>query len=159
MEAIKPTTTPLKLGFKLKPLQLVLLYKCEQRGLRKRLMPIRRLTLTTDPRAKAEEIRTRHLLYLGNVPIHVITKLVTIVQETLLKVPLAEAVDRIQKKFTVDTKTDLNLVSQTELQIQKDLMHKSFLANSVTKNNPNFVYDNKIDFAKPTIVSAWDNDN
>ena len=159
MEAMKPTTTPLKLGFKLKPVQLVLLYKCEQKGLRKRLMPIRRLTLTTDPRAKAEEMRSRHLLYLEKVPIHVTTKLVAIVQEISLKVPLMEAVDRIQKKFTIDATTDLNLVSNTELQIQKDLMQMSFQANSINKNHPNYVYDKEVDFDKPTVDSAWDEDD
>jgi len=158
MEAIKPTIIPLKLGFKLKPVQLVLLYKCEQRGLRKRLMPIRRLTLTTDPRAKAEEMRARHQLYLDKVPIHITTKLVAILQETLLKIPLSEAVDRIQNKFAIDTLTDLNLVSETELQIQKDLMQLSFQANSISKHHPEFIYNKEVNFDKQTIDSAWDED-
>ena len=153
------TFTALKLGLKLKPLQLVLLYRAQSERLRKRWMPIRRLTLTTDPRAKAEELRSRHGPHLQNVPVYVISRLVAIAQETLMRIPLSEAVSRVDEKFSADSSADLNLLSDSQLKVQKDFMQISFQANGIDRNHRDFVYDRKIDFEAPTAHSAWDLDD
>ena len=121
-------------------------------------MPLRRFTLTTDPRAKAEELRTRHLRHLENVPILTVAKLLHLVQETFLQTPISEAVRRVEAKFQLDKETDLNTVSDAHLRLQKDIMQVSFMANAVVRDDPDFVYDKQVVFNLPKISSRWDDE-
>ena len=158
MEKSVGRVIPQKLGLRLKPPQLILLYEHEERGTRKRVMPLRRLTVTSDPGTKAEELRMRHLLFLERIPTIFVSKLIAIIQETMVGVPLTEAVLKINAKFTIDTRLDLNRVTDTELKRHKQLMEISFQRNVVDKNNPDFIYDKQIGFT-PTALSVWDEED
>lgn len=150
---------PKKVGLVLKPPSLVLLYETGEKKLRKRSLPLRfPLKSSTDPRAKAEELKLRHLAYLEKVPTVIVTKLISIAQEVQSGLPLTEAIDQVKARFTVDTQKDLNRVSASELQRQKDLMELSFLGNAVDPSHPAFIYDKQVPFNQPTCQSAWDDE-
>ena len=87
----------------------------------------------------------------------IVTKFIAIAQETLLGLPLAEAVKRVDMQYCVDSRTDLNRVSRAELERQKNLMHISFAKHAIAKNSPDFIYDKQLSF-NPLHDSAWDDE-
>lgn len=149
---------PRKIGLRLQPLSLILLYE-DGRKVRKRSMPLRTLKPTADPRAKADELKLRHLTHLENVPIMILTKLISIAQEVTIGTSFQEAVDKVTAKFIVDTERDLNAVSVSELKRQKDLMELSFLSNAINPTDPRFIYDKQVTFHRQKGLSAWDEED
>lgn len=137
---------PRKIGLVLKPPSLILLYDdLGGKKLRKRSMPLRfQLKASTDPRAKAEEVKLRHLSYLDTVPTVILTKLIAIAQEVEAGLSLSKAVEAVNSRFTVNAEKDLNRVSERELRIQKDIMELTFLTNAIDVSHPSFVYDKQV---------------
>ena len=149
---------PRKIGLRLKPTSLILLYE-DGTKVRKRSMPLRSLKPTADPRAKADELKLRHLTHLDSVPTMVLTKLISIAQEVLMGLAIQEAIDKVTAKFAVDTKRDLNGVSASELKRQKELMEVTFTNNAISPNDPRFVYDKQVTFHRQTGLSTWDDED
>ena len=154
-----PVLIPKKLGLVLKPPSLVLLYESGGKRLRKRSLPLRfPLKASTDPRAKAEELKLRHLSFLERVPTVIVTKLISIAQEVQGGRTLEDSIDLVTARFTLDKDKDLNRVSQIELSRQKDLMELSFLSHAVDSKHPAFIYDKQVEFNQPSTRSNWDDD-
>lgn len=152
---------PKKIGLVLKPHpSLILLYDDDSGKLRKRIMPLRfPLRSSTDPRAKAEEVKLRHMSHMERVPTVTVTKLISIAVEVEGGgFSLSEAINTVKARFRVDRETDLNKVSEVELKRQKDLMEITFLSNAVDVNHPAFIYDKQVQFTPANEVSAWDED-
>lgn len=149
---------PRKIALRLKPLGLILLYDDGQR-MRKRTMPLRSLRPSVDPRAKAEELKVRHLVYTEAIPTAVVTKLIALAQEVRTGCSLHEAVKRVETRYSVDTERDLNAVTEKELELQKELMEVSFVRNAVRPEDSKFVYDKQVDFDTPKLSSTWDDDD
>lgn len=122
-------------------------------------MPLRSLKTTADPRAKADELKLRHLTHLESVPAMVLTKLISIAQEVLIGLPIQEAIDKVTAKFTVDTERDLNVVPTSELKRQKELMEFTFMRNAISPTDPRFVYDKQVTFHRQIGLSAWDDED
>ena len=153
---------PRKIGLRLEPLCLILLYDFGDGGkLRKRYMPLRSIKSTSDPRAKAEELKIRHLKHLERVPLVVLIKLISIVREIDNgQLTVSQAAERVSRQFSVDTERDLNVASDTELRRQKDLMEVSFIEHAILPGHPDYVYDKKVVFNQPSdALSAWDEDD
>lgn len=146
---------PRKIALRLKPLSLILLYDDGQR-MHKRVMPLRALRPSVDPRVKAEELKLRHLVYTATIPTAVVTKLIAIAQEVRAGCLLDEAVKRTTARYSVDNERDLNAVSETELKLQKDLMEITFLRNAIRPEDAEFIYDKRVNFDNPDALSAWD---
>jgi hypothetical protein len=146
-----------KIGLKLEPLSLILLYQ-EGVKVRKRFMPIRNLKSQADPWARAEELKLRHMTYLAGVPSVVLTKLISIAQQVMIGLNINEAVEQVTKCFSIDVDRDLNVVPEQELKRQKELMELTFINNVISPSDPRFVYDKQVVFQKPDRVSDWDDD-
>ena len=101
MEPSVRRVVPQKLGLHLNPVRMVLLYRDETQPdkLWKRVMPVRRLTIASDPSIKAEELRLRHLPHLQSVPAITVSKFIAIAQETLLGSATADAVQRVNARY------------------------------------------------------------
>lgn len=149
---------PRKIGLRLQPLSLILLYE-DGKKVRKRSMPLRSVKPTADPKAKADELKLRHLTHLDNVPTTVLTKLISIAQQVMMGNSFQEALDKVTALFTVDTERDLNAVSVSELKRQKDLMELSFLSNAINPTDPRFIYDKQVAFHRQKGLSAWDEED
>jgi hypothetical protein len=147
-----------KIGLKLDPLSLILLYQ-DGVKVRKRFMPIRNLKSQADPWARAEELKLRHMTYLAAVPTVVLTKLISIAQQVMIGLDVDEAVRQVTQRFSVDVERDLNVVSEPELKRQKELMELTFINNVIGPSDPRFVYDKQVTFHRPDRVSDWDEDN
>ncbi|XP_046445657.1 uncharacterized protein LOC124195344 [Daphnia pulex] len=148
-----------KIGLKLDPLSLILLYQDGEVKVRKRFMPIRNLKSPADPWARAEELKLRHMTYLAAVPTVVLTKLISIAQQVMIGLDVDEAVRQVTQRFSVDVERDLNVVSEPELKRQKELMELTFINNVIGPSDPRFVYDKQVAFHRPDRVSDWDEDN
>lgn len=148
---------PKKIGLKLEPLTLILLYQ-DGVKVRKRFMPIRNLKSQADPWTRSEELKLRHMTYLADVPTVVLTKLISIAQQVMIGLTINEAVEQVTKRFSIDTERDLNVVSESELKRQKELMELTFINNVIGPSDPRFVYDKQIEFHRPDRVSDWDDD-
>ena len=156
------TVNPRKIGLRLEPLSLILLYDFGQGGkLRKRYMPLRSVKSMSDPRIKAEELKIRHLKHLERVPLIVLIKLISIVREIDNgQLTVSQAAERVSRQFSIDRERDLNVASDTELRRQKDLMEVSFIEHAILPGHPDYVYDKKVVFNQTSdALSAWDEDD
>ena len=111
-------------------------------------MPIRNLKSQADPWTRSEELKLRHMTYLADVPTVVLTKLISIAQQVMIGLTINEAVEQVTKRFSIDTERDLNVVSESELKRQKELMELTFINNVIGPS----------EFHRPDRVSDWDDD-
>lgn len=147
---------PYKIGLKLRPIMIMVLYRNADGHLRKLQMPLRSLTVTTDATLKAEQLQNRHRV-LQSVPIVLVIKLIQMAQQTLLGFPVEKAASLVQSRLIVDGERDLNKVSSSELQCQKYIMEVSFLRNNVATGDAHFVYDRQMCFEQ-NAKSNWDDE-
>ena len=143
---------PLKLGLVLTPPTLILVYEEQQmllskpaKKLRKRTMPIRDLTKTTDCYELASKLRKRHERYLGSVPNVRVEKFLRILQLCMSgSSSVREATIKAELEFTIDPTEDMNALNDRDLKRRKELMDMAFEKNQIKVGDPDFVYDKQV---------------
>uniref|UniRef100_A0A7S2QU88 Centrosomal protein of 19 kDa n=1 Tax=Chlamydomonas chlamydogama TaxID=225041 RepID=A0A7S2QU88_9CHLO len=68
----------------------------------------------------------------------------------------AQEAERLVMELEVSGDTDLNKVTEVELQMAKAHMETTYLQNQVKPGDPDYVYDKQIEFGPPTETNDWD---
>ena len=152
---------PIRLGVRFKPPTLLLNYHDPNKGVsRRRSMPIRNLSKTSDCYSEASKLKKRHEKYLGQLSTVLIEKFVRLLQEMMKGKSVNEALKDIKMDFSINVDEDMNKLSDRELQRRKELMDLNFKKNQVKIGDADFVYDKQVDFSKEDKVeSGWDDEN
>ena len=147
-----------KIGVSFQGPNLVLVYNSN--GItRKRNMPIRDLTATSDCNALASTIKRRHSKYLDSVSDIMIEKCVMLAKENLRGATLTEGLRSVEAYLKIDPEQDLNKLTDNELKKKKQIMDLTFDKNSVGKDHPDFIYDKRVEFNPNGDKGDWDSDN
>ncbi|CAN9500656.1 unnamed protein product [Ophioblennius macclurei] len=146
-------------GVQFSPPSIVLIYeRSDMEKLRKRIIPVRNFSQYSDYSAAAERLKNhpRHKDYLEGVSQNQLEKLHIILQDHLKGLSLKESL----ASFQLDPDQDLNKLDDEELARKKGQMDELFEKNRMHKDDPNFVYDLEVDFAKNTNEKcSWDEDS
>jgi len=126
---------------------------------RKRDMPLRDMTKTSDSNAVAKRLKLRHSKYLESVADIKLEKLILLVREHLCGNSLNVGLENVNKVLTIDPDKDLNKMSDNELKRQKQIMDISFEKNSIGKDHPDYVYDKQVEFDTPGQQADWDDED
>ena len=135
---------PLRMGVKFNPPTVILLYSQNGRGTRKRSMPLRDFSKTSDCYQHAERLKKRHEIYLKEVATVRIEKFVRLLQETMKGKTISEALDAVKMEFSINFDEDMNKLSDRDLQRRKELMDINFQKNQIKHGDPGFVYDKQV---------------
>ena len=92
----------------------------------------------------AEKIKKRHGKVLSTVATVQIEKLLRLLQITMIGRPFEEAVDDVNREFTINFEEDMNTLSDKDLKRRKELMDLQFEQNRIQVGDPNFVYDKQV---------------
>ena len=92
----------------------------------------------------AEKIKKRHDKVLSTVATVQIEKLLRLLQITMTGRPFVEAVDDVNREFTINFEEDMNTLSDKDLKRRKELMDLQFEQNRIQVGDPNFIYDKQV---------------
>ena len=138
----------MELGVRFSPPSLLLKYEpnpgAVPRKFRKRAMPIRKLTVSSDCYSEAASLKRRHEAHLGAVPTVRIEKFLRLLQETMKGKGVKQALEDIRKDFSLNPEEDLNKLGDRELKRRKELMDMNFHKNQIKAGDPDFVYDKQV---------------
>ena len=151
-----------KCGVKFEPPAIVITYtENDTQKRRRRTMPLRDFTKTTNVDKAAQELRTnpRHKKYVSHITIAQLERLITIIKDKLNGMTLSESVERNNKMDAIDPEEDLNRVDDETLKRKKAVMENTFEKHQIKPTDPDFQYDIEKDFdAGNVIESGWDSD-
>ena len=151
-----------KCGVKFDPPAIVITYtECDTKKHRRRTMPLRDFTKTTNVDKAAHELRTnpRHKKYVSHITLAQLERLITIIKDKLNGMSLTESVERNNKMDAIDPEEDLNRVDEETLSRKKAVMESTFEKHQVKPTDPNFKYEVEVDFdANNVIESGWDSE-
>ncbi|XP_077464267.1 centrosomal protein of 19 kDa [Stigmatopora argus] len=162
----------IRCGVRFRPPSIVLIYKdTETNKLRKRVIPVRNLSASTsDYKTEAENLKNnpRHKNYLQGVSQIQLERLHLILQshlqgfsleQSLTSLPLDHDKD-FNEDLNDDLNEDLNKLDDEKLALKKNQMDELFEKNRKHRDDPNFVYDVEVDFAKGTDEKcSWDEES
>ncbi|XP_059094485.1 centrosomal protein of 19 kDa-like [Tigriopus californicus] len=148
----------LEIGVSFKHSFVVLKYRHVSSGLvRKRSMPVRNLTKSSDCYAEAGQLKKRHDKYLRDIPTVRIEKMIKLLQDTMKGKSLVEALAAAKMDFSINFDEDMNKLTDQELQRRKELMDVTFQKKQVKAGDPDFIYDKQVDFSDAAkLESGWD---
>ncbi len=136
---------PLQLGVSFRPPAIILLYRDPVKNkTRRRSMPARGISKTSDCYSEAQALRRRHPRHLGPVPAVRIEKFLRVLQETMKGRTLEGALEAAKRDFAIDFDEDMNKLSDQELQRRKEIMDVNFAKNQIKVGDPDFVWDKKV---------------
>ena len=133
----------LKLGVRFDPPCLILLYKF-MKSTKLRSMPIRDLKKSSDCYKVAGKLKLRHEKYLGSTLTVKIEKFLRLLQITMTGKLLEEALNDVEKEFTISPFEDMNKLTDEQLQRRKELMDINFEKNRIAVGDPDFIYDKQV---------------
>ena len=149
-------------GVKFDPPAIVINYtECETKKHRRRTMPLRDFTKTSNVGKAAEELRTnpRHKKYISHITVAQLERLITIIKDKLNGLSLMESVERNNKMDAIDPDEDLNRVDEETLKRKKSVMESTFEKHRVKPTDPDFKYDVEVEFDPSNVIeSGWDSD-
>jgi centrosomal protein CEP19 len=122
-------------------------------------MPIRNFRTTSDVNFMVQNLKLRHEKALHSVPNIQVEKMLRILQEHMKGTELLDAVQIVNKEFTVGCDEDLNKLGDDVLRRKKEIMDQTFNKNLIKPEDPEFVYDKQVDFDKNVyekVESGWD---
>lgn len=154
MEYNAADCTPEKCGIHISPPAFLLIYKSDGK-LRKKVMPLRHFKPNSNIQFIAHDLKKRHQL--EGIPLVKIEKMLRLLQEILKGVEKSEAIEKVDKEFSIKMNEDLNKLSIQEIEVQKQLMDSIFTKNQIKRESPEFVYDKQVEFNN-TEESNWDKD-
>ena len=96
----------------------------------------------------AQKIKKRHDNVLATIATVQIEKLLRLLQITMIGKPLEEAVNEVNREFTIDFEEDMNTLSDKDLKRRKELMQLQFEKNQIQVGDPNFIYDKQVKMLK-----------
>lgn len=161
MEVTEKNCVPIKCGIRFSPPALILVYedKLKKNKLRKHVMPIRNFRTSSSVNFVAQDLKLRHEKIMYSVSTIQIEKMLRLLQEHMKGTVLIEAVQIVNKEFTVGPDEDLNKLEVDVLQTKKKIMDKTFNKSCIKPDDPKFVYDKQIDFNQnenEKVDSGWD---
>lgn len=161
MQSSQENCIPKKCGIRFSPPALILVYedKLRENKLRKCVMPIRNFRTTSSVNFMAHDLKQRHEKTLHSVPNIQVEKMLRVLQEHMKGTELFDAVQIVNKEFTLDSDEDLNKLGDDVLQRKKEIMDQTFNKNRIKPEDPEFVYDKQVDFDKninEKVESGWD---
>jgi centrosomal protein CEP19 len=159
MEATEKSYTPKKCGIRFSPPALILVYEDKLSKLRKHVMPIRNFRTSSNVNFVAQDLKLRHEKMMYSVPTIQVEKMLRLLQEHMKGTVLLEAVEIVNKEYTVGTDEDLNKLRGDLLRTKKEIMDQTFNKNRIKPEDPEFVYDIRIDFDQKEnekVESGWD---
>lgn len=161
MQASEENCIPRKCGIRFCPPALILVYEDKVRGnrLRKCVMPVRNFRASSDVNFMAQDLKRRHEKALHSVPNIQVEKMLRVLQEHMKGSELFDAVQVVNKEYTVGSDEDLNKLGDDVLRRKKEIMDQTFNKNRIKPEDPEFVYDKQVDFDKSVIEkveSGWD---
>ncbi|XP_076009714.1 centrosomal protein of 19 kDa [Genypterus blacodes] len=146
-------------GVQFSPPSIVLVYEdMETNNVRKRIIPVRNFSKYSDYIMAAERLKNhpRHRDYLDTVSQSQLERLHIILRDHLQGFSLEHSL----ASFSLDPNQDLNKLDDEELCRKKGQMDKLFEKNRTRKDDPDFVYDVEVDFAKISQEKcSWDEDS
>ena len=149
-------------GIKFDPPAIVITYtECDTKKHRRRTMPLRDFTKTSNVEKAAEELRTspRHKKYVSHITLAQLERLITIIKDKLNGLSLTESVERNNKMDAIDPEEDLNRVDEETLKRKKAVMENTFEKHQVKPTDPDFKYDVEVEFETNHVIeSGWDSD-
>lgn len=147
-------------GVKFDPPAIVLLYnEKDTKKHKRRTMPLRNFTKTSNVEKAAEELRScpRHSKYVANIKNAQLLRLITIIRDKLNGMSLTASLAKNDELDKIDPEENLNVVDEEVLKRKKSVMDATFEKNRVKPNDPNFKYDVEVDFeVENPIESGWD---
>lgn len=152
--------TPLKIGFRFKPPAIIFVYEDTFHNYRKRTMPVRGLFKNSPVARIAQELKERHGVYLEQIPVLKIQKLLRMIQENMKGNSLDESLSIINKEFSIDPDEDLNKLDDESLKHKKAIMDLTFEVNRKKPDDPDFQYDVQVDFPELAEMETahWDSE-
>lgn len=148
---------PLKLGIRIQPPALTLVYQSAAGKERYRIMPVRFLNKFGSVNTILKDLKERHKEHLENVSDVRVEKMVRILQDIQKGRTLDEAVTAISKEYLVDPEQDLNKLDDEQLARKKKVMNSSFEKNQLKPGDPGYEYDKQIEYDTTEKVEAgWD---
>jgi len=144
-----------KIGVLYSPPSILVLYR-DNGVYKKRTMPIRNLTETSDCSLLAGRIKSRHKKPLENVNSIRLEKLIRLAQESIKGATKSETLQIISKEFEINPDEDLNKLTDKELQRRKLIMDLNFEKHNIDKSHPDFVYDKEVAFDGEKLDNEWD---
>jgi centrosomal protein CEP19 len=122
-------------------------------------MPVRNFRASSDVNFMAQDLKRRHEKALHSVPNIQVEKMLRVLQEHMKGSELFDAVQVVNKEYTVGSDEDLNKLGDDVLRRKKEIMDQTFNKNRIKPEDPEFVYDKQVDFDKSVIEkveSGWD---
>ena len=122
-------------------------------------MPIRNFRTTSNVNFMAQDLKLRHEKTLHSVPSIQVEKMLRVLQEHMKGTELFDAVQIVNKEFTLGSDEDLNKLGDDVLRRKKEIMDQTFNKNRIKPGDPEFVYDKQVDFDKNVnekVESGWD---
>jgi centrosomal protein CEP19 len=164
MEATEDNCIPKKCGIRFSPPALILVYEDKSRKdkLRKHVMPIRSFRTSSSVNFVAQDLKFRHGKILHTVSTVQVEKMLRVLQEHMKGSELLEALQIVNKEFSVGSNEDLNKLGDDALRRKKEIMDQIFNKNRIKPEDPEFVYDKQIDFdqnVNEKVESGWDTEN
>lgn len=161
MEATEKNCIPKKCGIRFSPPALILVYedKLRKNKLRKHVMPIRNFRTSSSVNFVAQDLKLRHEKIMYCVSTIQVEKMLRLLQEHMKGTVLLEAVQIVNKEFTVGPEEDLNKLGGEVLRTKKEIMDQTFNKSRIKPEDPEFVYDKQIDFDQnenEKVESGWD---
>lgn len=161
---VKMMCTAKKCGIRFQPPAIILIYDNEvKEKSRLRIMPVRNFSKFSDCNRAAEQLKNnpRHKSYLEQVPLRQLERLFNLLRGYLQGQSLAETMEQIQGKATIDPEEDLNKLDDKELAKRKSIMDELFEKNQKKKDDPNFVYDIEVEFPQDEQLQScgWDTES
>ncbi|XP_059479017.1 centrosomal protein of 19 kDa-like [Neocloeon triangulifer] len=147
-----------KCGVQFSPPCVILIYEdtlsCK---LRRRSMPVRNFSKSSDVSLAAKSIKDRHKRYMEPVSQIIVEKMLRLIQENMKGVGLEDSLLVVEKEYEVNPEEDLNKLETEDLDRKKAIMDVTYNKSKVSPSDPSFEYDKRADFVaeKP---SEWDED-
>ncbi|KAH3804013.1 hypothetical protein DPMN_132286 [Dreissena polymorpha] len=151
-----------KCGVKFDPPSIVVVYNDKgSTKKRRRTMPLREFTKTSNIEVAAEELKTnpRHGKYVSQITKHQLIRLVTIIRDKLNGMSLEASLARNDELDKIDPEENLNTVDEETLKRKKAVMDTTFTKHQVRPDDPKFQYDVQVAFDEENVMeSGWDSD-
>ncbi|KAM8888972.1 centrosomal protein of 19 kDa isoform 2-T2 [Synchiropus picturatus] len=151
--------TAKRCGVQFDPPSIVVIYEItETKKLRKRTIPVRNFSKYSESSMAAEKLKThpRHGEYLEGVSQSQLERLHVILRDHLRGLTLEETL----ASFRLDPVEDLNKLDDDKLARKKGQMDELFEKNRKHRDDPNFVYDLRVDFEdNAQDKCSWDEDS
>lgn len=146
-------------GLQFSPPSIVLFYENKETNkLRKRIIPVRNFTQSTDHSVAAERLKNHphHKDYLQSVTLSQLERLHIILRDHMKGISLEQSL----ASFQLDPAQDLNKLDDDELARKKFKMDELFEKNRRTKDDSDFVYDVDVEFsANNQERCSWDEES